>query len=382
MVSVLHSEKMIKYFIKPAGSMEPQHISFMIPDRYFHSGSPKESQNTGPNFQAILDSNFPSAIPGDPIAQASSTPLSPPTHVLMKTSMMTVSKSDAAAAFKKQENQFSEAGRISDLKKYKDDQLLSNPGGDHYYLEQKKMVLNPVDQESFLGRIGKDISDAFSNIKNFFRNLFFGSKIRYRDQDNQIREVDQNGLVGSVIDFFKDMGSALSFGIWRPDGEKEPQGFGERLGFFFSKVKEAIFGDLLQGVSNSIIHMGEDLIFAGWNLLETIPDATIGNLPWGKKLTTSIFDNGQVVLDYLTDILPTGDAWERVHSSNLKEQKLPVFNNLHMPENHLEDVEWKCIRNTPFRKTIETIGSILMDIITLKILGKVKFFSEERHQRN
>ena len=39
------------------------------------------------------------------------------------------------------------------------------------------------DQKSLAGRIGKDISDAVENIKNFFGNLLFGSKIHYRDSE-------------------------------------------------------------------------------------------------------------------------------------------------------------------------------------------------------
>ncbi|RJR39823.1 MAG: hypothetical protein C4576_20680 [Desulfobacteraceae bacterium] len=38
-------------------------------------------------------------------------------------------------------------------------------------------------------------------------------------------------------------------------------------------------------------------------------------------------------------------------------------------------LRWKHIRNTPFRKSIETIGSPAMDILTLKVLGHTKIFS-------
>ena len=156
---------------------------------------------------------------------------------------------------------------LTDWEKYKDDQLLSNPGGDHYYLKEKAVVANPKDQETFWGRISKDISDSFENVKNAFENLFLGAKILYRDENNQIQEARHRGLLGSIGDFFKDLGSALSFGTWRPDGEKEPQGFLKRMGFFFSKMKEAVFGDLVQGVAGSVIRSGESIILAGWNLL-------------------------------------------------------------------------------------------------------------------
>jgi len=268
--------------------------------------------------------------------------------------------------------------------KYKDDQLLSNPGGDHYYLEQGKVVSHPKDQESFWGRIGKDVSDGFGNVKNFFHNLFFGSKIHYRGKNNQIEEARQKGLVGSIAEFAKDVGSALTFGVWRPDGEKEPQGGVKRLGFFLTKLKEAIFGDLLQGVTGSALRMGEDLILAGWNILETIPDATIGNFKAGKELTTTVFDNGQVAIDYLTDILPGGEAWVRVHSpelGNLKGSKAPILNNIEMPEHVADDDRWKYVRNTPFRKTIESIGSLLGDFFAIKFLGNIKYFSGGDHHK-
>ena len=346
-----------------------------------NTNAAKMAHNNGVNFQAILEGNLSTKVNDVSITTTPKFTLLPP-DIPQKLASNIASGRDVSAAYKKVGNQYIEPGAISDLSKYKDDQLLSNPGGDHYYLEQKKVVPHPRAQESFWGRVGKDISDAFSNVKNFFKDLLFGSKIRYRDKNNQIREDTRKGLVGSVVNFFKGVGSALSFGMWRPDGEKEPQGFVERIGFFFSGMKEAIFGDLIQGAGRSFIHMGEDLIFAGWNLIEAIPDATIGNFHKGKNLITNIFDNGQVVLDYLTDILPFGDAWQRVHSTNLKELKLPIISNIKMPEHYSEDARWRHVRNTPFRKTIETIGSLLSDFMTLKILGHTKLFSEKNRHGN
>lgn len=271
---------------------------------------------------------------------------------------------------------------MTDWEKYRDDQLLGNPGGDHYYLKQNAVLSHPADQQSFMGRIGKDISDAFANVKNFFQNFFLGARIRYRDESNQIQEARQRGLLGSVVDFSKDIVSAMSFGLWRPDGEQEPRGIKQRMGFFFSKMKEAVLGDVVQGASGSLIHMGEDLILAGWNLIEVLPDATIGNFSSGRKLTTTIFDNGQVVIDYLTDILPTGEAWLRVHAMNLggpKGLKLPVLYNIRMPERYTEDVRWRYVRNTPLRKKIETIGALLADIITVKCISESELSSDEDH---
>ena len=125
--------------------------------------------------------------------------------------------------------------------------------------------------------MGKDLSDSFDNLKKSFKDLFFGSEILYRDEDNQTRKANQSGLIGSVVELFKDLGSAFSFGSWRPDGETEPEGFVKRAGFFFSKLKESIFGDLAQGAGGSAIRVGEGIVLAGWNLAEVVPDATIGN---------------------------------------------------------------------------------------------------------
>ena len=165
--------------------------------------------------------------------------------------------------------------------------------------------------------------------------------------------------------------------MWRPDGEVSPQGLVERLKFSFSKLKEALIGDLINGVGGSLNHIAEDFLLAGWNLLEVIPDATIGNFEAGQKLTTTIFDNGQVIVDYVTDIIPTGEAWLRVHASSIKELQAPLLYNLKMSEYFNGDERWQHIRNTPFRKSIETIGSLLADIITFKVTGQFTSSSEK-----
>jgi hypothetical protein len=173
--------------------------------------------------------------------------------------------------------------------------------------------------------------------------------------------------------------------MWRPNGENEPQGFFERLTYSFSKIKSAIFGDIVEGVGNSVLNMGEDLALSLWNLVETIPDATIGNFDLGKKISTTIFDNGQVLIDYLTDIMPTGEAWMRVHAfdiTNIQNLELPLIYNIKLPENYSEDIRWQHIRNTPFRKVIETIGSIAADVVTVELFGDTKLFSEKANDRH
>jgi hypothetical protein len=327
------------------------------------------------SFQALLDKGS-SLSDGAPIQHPAFTLLPPDLMIETEGSGLAVSEAQPTC---RRSTAYEE--ELSDWQKYKDDQLLSNPGGDHYDYRKNAVIQQAQGPESFWDRIGKDISDSFDNLKNCLDNLFLGAKILYRDEDNQIQEATQKGLVGSIGDFFKDLGSAFSFGAWRPDGEAAPEGLGDRLKFFFVKMKEALFGDLVQGVGGSAIRSGESLALAGWNLLEVVPDATIGNFEEGAKLTTTIFDNGQVAIDYLTDIIPTGEAWIRVHSPNfddLNDAKAPVIYNIQLPERYGEDARWKYVRNTPFRKTIETIGALLADVATVTVLGDTSFSSEGR----
>ncbi len=275
------------------------------------------------------------------------------------------SRSEVAAAYTSHAGQAISPTQMSGWAKYKDDQLLRNPGGDHYYLDEKRVVDDPKERESFFGRIGKDIADVCGNIKNFFGNLFMGSKVRYRDENNQIKEGTQRGLVGSCVDFFRDLGSALTFGLWHPGETKGPEGFVERLTYAGSKLRQAVLGDLVEGIPQSVNHMGKNIVLAGLNLVQVVPDATIGNLEKGRTLTTTVFDNGQVMVEYLTDIMPTGDAWFRVHASSLKDLEMPVIYNIKTPEYVKDDARWQYVRNTQFRKTIETVGSLLADIASI-----------------
>jgi len=290
-----------------------------------------------------------------------------PTSFSLSSSAPPKPRKEAAAAYAKQAGLANSPIQMSSWAKYKDDQLLRNPGGDHYYLDENKVVDEPKDRESFFGRIGKDLADVAGNIKNFFGNLFMGSKVHYRDENNQIKEGTQRGLIGTCVDFVKDLGSALTFGLWHPGDEKGPEGFTERISYVGTKLKHAVLGDLVEGIPQSLNHMGKNIVLAGLNLVQVIPDATIGNLEEGRKLTTAVFDNGQVMVEYLTDIVPTGDAWFRVHASSLKDLKAPVLYNLKMPEYVKDDNRWQYVRNTPFRKTIETVGTLLADIASIGI---------------
>jgi len=276
-----------------------------------------------------------------------------------------------------------EPALLSGWRKYKDDQLLRNPGGDYYYLDEKRVSDDPGERESFLNRLKKDLSDSFDNVKNFFGNLLMGSKIRYRDESNGIREASQRGIVGTCVDFFKDLGSALSLGFWRPDDNgKEPVGIMDHLSYAGSRLNKALLSDLAEGVPQSVNHMAKNLVLAGLNLVQVIPDATVGNLEAGRKLTTTIFDNGQVMVEYLTDVIPTGDAWFRVHASSLLEGNFPILYNLRMPEYAKGDARWQYVRNTPFRKTIETAGTLLADIAAMALTGQSAISTNQNGEKH
>jgi len=356
---------------------------------YSRASATQEAPQGGEeSFRSALDKSVPLNMPAPtgfapaPASECQGNIIMPSTFLLAQSSSQSPSPvKDAAAAYAQQASLGKDPKQMSGYEIYKDDQLLRNPGGDHYYFEENKLVETPKDQESFLGRVAKDVSDAFGNIKNFLGNFFMGSKIRYRNENNQVKEGTQRGLIGTFCDFFKDLGSGLSFGLWHPDDEKGPQGAMERFSFFGSKLKKAILGDVLVGVPQSVNHMGKNIILAGWNLVEVLPDATVGNFDAGKKLTTTIFDNGQVMVEYLTDVIPSGDAWFRVHASSLKELKPPVLYNLGMPEHSTGDTRWQYVRNTPFRKTIETIGTLLADVAAIGLAGQTGFSSNQNNEK-
>ena len=333
------------------------------------SGEPPPKAVGKENFQLLLDAAVsqpstataevlkpgPAAIPSSP--NISSAPVS------------SIPESKARDAYNKQ-NAPKSVDQMSGYEKYKDDQLLRNPGGKQYDLEKKEVSTDNKEKKSFLSRLKKDFSDVFGNIKNAFSNLIFGQKIRYRDENGSIQEARQKGLLSSCVSFVKNVASFLTFGAYHPDSEEGPKGFGQRILYSFSKLKDAVMKDAVGGTTQSVNHLGKNLILAGWNLVEVLPDATIGNFDAGRKATATIFDNGQVAVEYLTDIIPTGDAWLRVHAASLKELKAPVVYNLKMPEHYKGDVRWQYVRNTPFRKKIETVGALLADALSIVGVGQ------------
>jgi len=246
---------------------------------------------------------------------------------------------------------------------YKEDQLLSNPGGDNFFLNRTSGVIdNDYDHSKFSKRVGKDLADAGSNLLNMMKDMGIGAKIRYIDNHGEINEERKVGFVATLGNFFKNLVSGLTLGAYTPEGEVKPSGGAGRTKHLFKKIfRDAVVGDIVVGVSRSIIYVGEDMILAGLNSIEVIPDATIGNFEAGRKATTSIFDNTQVVMDFMTDVLPGGEASGRARSFRLAKglKGLPIINNITTDENGAVELNWKYVRNTKFRKMIETVTSLI-----------------------
>ncbi len=248
---------------------------------------------------------------------------------------------------------------------YREDQLLAHPGGDGIDLEAEEPRTGIKGGEGLAQRIGKDLRDALANVVNLFKDLFMGSTHKYVNEDGRVESAQRRGLLGSIGEFLKDLASGLSLGYFRPDGEPQPVGILERVRFACRKIfGEAIMDDLVFGLPSAALNLVDDAALAAWNLLEVVPDATIGNLPGGQELVTTVFDNGQVLIDYLTDCLPAGDAWMRVHAYAWDERGIvpPILYNIYLPERFSGDSRWHTVRNTPFRKAIETVGSLLADM--------------------
>ena len=135
------------------------------------------------------------------------------------------------------------------------------------------------------------------------------------DKNGSVKTRKKVGLLKTVGNFFGNVASGISFGAYTPKNEDTPVGITNKITHFFKKVfVQAVGKDLLIGVPQSVINVGEDTLFAGLNFLETIPDATVGHTKLGRKITTQVFDNVQVALDFATDIMPGGEGSVRMKS--------------------------------------------------------------------
>jgi hypothetical protein len=255
------------------------------------------------------------------------------------------------------------------MAKYKVDQLMASPGGDHYFREGDSVsVRNDYSHREFKTRVGKDLSDARENIIRLIDDIGKGSTKNYIAPDGSVNTYHRLGLHGSLGNFVKNVSSGLTFGIYVPEGEEKPHGGVNRVKHFFSKIfKEGVLQDLGKSTTGAVVSGLRHSVLAAVNALEAVPDATIGNLESGRKLTTKVFDNGQVAVSYLTDVIPGGEAWFRVHSPGKTEKgsMLPVYYNLKTSEQNIDDPRWATVRNTPFRKTIESVGALISDAAML-----------------
>lgn len=249
------------------------------------------------------------------------------------------------------------------FKKYKEDQLLSNPGGDHFNLDKDADVIEiHTDQSKFLVRVGKDLKDAKENFVNIFKDIVPGASFKYLDEEGRIQEGKKVGFVGTVVNFFKDIASGITLGKYIPEGENAPDNALGATKHFFKKIFiDAIYKDMVVGIPRSAIHVGEDVVFTCINLAEIVPDATVGNFKKGQVVTTEVFDDIQVFVDFVTDVIPMGEAGSRTRAFTFKKglKGFPIVNNITSPEQGIKDENWKYVRNTPFRKTIESIATLV-----------------------
>ncbi|MCD6460107.1 hypothetical protein J7L67_05520 [bacterium] len=256
---------------------------------------------------------------------------------------------------------------IKQMKMYAQDQLLKNPGGDFYEYENGNMTYNPdYDHSDFNKRVGKDIKDAVDDVKGVFKSLLNGDDYHYIDAEGKIQKARKIGLTKHIENFIGNCFDAL--GIGKEKGAQEQQGsFLEKIGHAGKKIfVDAIVKDVVLGVPQSMLDAGQNFFSAILNALEVVPDATIGNTEMGRKITTKVFDNAQIGINYISDVMPTGEAWLRVNAAGSKDDgfKLPILYNLRTPQEGMKDMRWAHVRNTDFRKIIETIGTIFSDIKT------------------
>ncbi|MEE9605504.1 MAG: hypothetical protein V3V70_08030, partial [Candidatus Scalindua sp.] len=98
---------------------------------------------------------------------------------------------------------------------YKDDQLLSNPGGDNFFLNKASGVIdNDYDHSKFPRRVGKDLTDAGSNLLNVVKDMGIGAKIKYVDNHGEIKEGRKVGFAKTLGNFFKNVASGLTLGAY------------------------------------------------------------------------------------------------------------------------------------------------------------------------
>ena len=249
------------------------------------------SKASGVNFKNILGTEVGAAnknavIVSSPTSFMNSSGMLMPASISAKPG---ISVQDASKVYQMHDKQNIQP--LSSWQKYKDDQLLRNPGGDDYIIKNDGTVGDAISKsESAWDAVKKDAANAWGNFKKFFGNLFCGTEFSYRAEDGTIKQAKTRGLIGSVVDCIKSVGKAFTFGAF--ETEKPPEGLWGRVKYFFSNIKKAVFDDLIGGVTGSAVRMTENAALTALNLAEIIPDATIGNFEIGRDITSAVFDNG------------------------------------------------------------------------------------------
>ena len=272
-----------------------------------------------------------------------------------------------------------ESRGLNDIQLYKQDQLFNIPGGDFYFLKPDgSMEYNPnYDHSNFEDRVGKDLEDAVANVQFAMDNIGEGAKYTYVDTEGKMQTAQKTGLFKTLKNFVQNVVDGLNGG--KEDQENAPESTLQKIGYAGKKIFiDGLVKNIILGVPQAMLNIGENLFAATLNAMEAVPDATIGTTEIGRKLTTTVFDNAQVSLSYITDVMPTGEAWLRVHAAGSKDDgfKLPYLYNIKTPQQGLEDMRWAHVRNTPFRKVIETVGCIFSDILTFNGLPIVSLEPE------
>ncbi|HHT9124472.1 MAG TPA: hypothetical protein ACFYD6_01490 [Candidatus Brocadiia bacterium] len=252
---------------------------------------------------------------------------------------------------------------MEQMRMYKEDRLLSSPGGDSVFVDANGKVANKgVEHTCLIKRVGKDIKDAKSNFVNMLKDASCSAKFSYITQDGKIEDGQRVGLVKTLENFFKDLFSGISLGTYTPRAEEKPSGADETVKHSLKKVfLDAVYKDVAVGIPRGAVQIVKDAALVCLNLAEAIPDATIGITKTGEGVTTKVFDNTQVALNFFTDILPGGEGRGRVYAFKLDKgiKGLPLIHNLTTPEQGTDEADFQHVRNTSFRKTIETISSII-----------------------
>ncbi|MDY6862750.1 MAG: hypothetical protein SV062_07145 [Thermodesulfobacteriota bacterium] len=257
---------------------------------------------------------------------------------------------------------------ISQIKTYRREQLLGNPGGDGYNIDKALNKISPlrVTKTGFTGRIYKDLTDAGKNIMNCIKNLGTGANYAYMKSDNQVEEMSKTGFLQTIKNFCRHFLRGLTFGLYPSGkGKKVEVATSHRVIQAAKNIGRAIFVDIGRDIPKCGINLVEDIALCGLNTIEVIPDATVANLPNGEKVVNEIFDDTQVLINYLADVAPTGDAWMRVHSMEISKNRFipPIIKNLTSKERDFENDYLKTVYNSKFRKIIETIGSLTGDVL-------------------